>query len=762
MRFNSKSSLALLAVMTVSWASAQDLAQPVSIQTTGTTVASLLAMLQKETGIMLTTTAATAKDVVFVQVKDVSLGKLLEQLSLTVGAEWSKENGGYRLVRPTALEQRLNAEDRAITMARLRAAITKLVEDNKVNEPFDPAQTLRNRDEIRRELERARQGGGEGRIENLQRFIGRATGPESRTAIKMIQLVPADALAFVRVGERQVFATNPTAMQKGLTPVALQVARQAIQDQLSLLRAQGQGNSSATVRGPRGEQQRQPSLTERLQAAQVGRVYVIVNRPSRLLYTVQIRVTDTSGADLTGGMSTIQLDQAQGLPAPQAWTGTSQEIKLSSVNAELGKFITGRRTLSLANAGSAQSMTAPSAELVEILTSPLVHEPLGTIPGEALAALHQEKQVPTIVMLPDEALDLFGRLMQAGPLKTDSVFAFLQKDLGIKFSEEGGWWIGRPYEWSQSLDTRIDRVTMQGLLTSLSTSMPTIEQLAAYATNAPRARDGGLDTNYAQWVAGPTAAAAFMMAKGINREAYLIYAKLGSGPRQALLSGQAVPLAQAAGIRPDLHTLVFFSPDGPQRRQANRNNGREEMQVRGLQVFQQALSASEVPMIFAQGGMMAFGGGGDERTDFLPGGVPQEGQLRMQSNRQRSIRLKSSKTGATMVVDVNAYAWMRAAAESGRLAGQRGMQDITQFDLFQEVSQTTITITLEMNPPSSISRLIADVQPVANSQFGSFESLSADLRNQFQRQYEEAINNQIRNAGRQQDRGNRRTPPPRP
>ena len=745
----------LLGMSMLALAQTQDLSRTVSYQSKGATVNSILTTLQKETGVVLTTTAETGKDVVFVDVKDVPLSQFLEQLSLAVGAEWSREAGGFRLVRTAALVQRQSAEDRAITMTRLKAAIAKAVTEGKINEPFDPAEMTRSAQEMREQLERMRQNGGRGEFR-----MPRVIGPDGRMLFKLLQLVPADVLAFTRTGERHVFATNPTAMQKGLASVAPQIVRQSLNEQANFLQSSQRGARN-TGRDPR---QNQVSPADRLRNSQIGKIYVIVTRPSRLTYSFQARVTDVNGEDLMFGGTSLQLDQKVAAPTLQPWSGDGGTIDFSPLSLEFSKFITARRSLNQVNAGSSAGMTPPSQELVEAVLNPLQFEPLATIPGEGLASLQAVKKTNTIIMLPDEALEVLNRQALAGQVKRDAFYAALQTDVGLQFQETNGWWTGRPQEWAMAFDSRVDRVQLQGMISILQNSAPSVEQLASYAMSAPRTRDAGLDTMYAQLASGQAGSSAIMTAKGYNREAYVVFGKFGGTQRQALLAGQPMPIGQAAVARDDLYSLVFYSADGPQRRQEGRGN-RDDRQAFEAQLSSRVQTiAVELYSGIQQGGssILNFGfaqpSGGIERTDYLVSGVPNDGRLTMRGNRIRSLRLKSSKTGATMVLDINSYAVMRATADAGRSGRGNGMQDITQYDLFQEVTQTMIQLTLEMNPPSMISRSLADVQPVPNSKFGNFESLSVDLREQYQRNYDQAFLNITRSAGRNND--NRRTPPP--
>lgn len=717
----------------------QVLDQVISYRSRAYPVGRVLADIQAKYGVKLAVTPQVATEVVLVDVKDVTLNDTLAKIAEVVGGEWQREPDGFRLVRTGANLQNLVNQDRLLLVNRLRAAIQTLIGESGINEPIDLSALMAPRSASRTAPN-----------ENQN--------PMARMAIRLLIGMPAETLAFVEPGQRIVYTSAPTAMQKPLLGNPLFAVRQSMGEMVQVLQLAAKNGVPQTGRSADVRQQAQSLQNQinRLQATPVGKIYLVVRRGRGAgSFSLQCWANDQQGNMLLGtGNINLEVDETVGVAAatPSEVAGTFEaqdqhQVWLKAFKGS-GPF-----------EGGVPAATSVSDELRAVLADPLGQEPLAGLPSDVLLAINQSKPTNLVANVPDVSLAVFSQMLASGPRRLSELDTELRSRFMARAESANGWTLIKPIDWNLHLKSRTDRAALKRVIDAVTADQLTIDALADYVRNSPdRGTTNALDQICLRWLFGPSISRQIFSATSSQRDGYVLYGSLSPGQRQAANGNQGLVLQQAQNARDAAHWLVFHSQDGPQMNDNSRitYTGLDRAQAEML-VSSRVQILSEVPMTSQQ--FRGPGGGGmSERTDVFGQGLPVGTRITMVGGNQNVIRMRNSRTGKTQTIDPGSYGATKASLESGRSRG--GMEDVSQYDQFQAARRRQVTIAVMLTPTAMISRTLQDVQATEGGTYGPYNQLPADVRAQIDRAYRSTLDALSKEGQRTEGRGSGRTPPP--
>lgn len=728
-----KTLIAALVSVAASAAWAQDFDVPVTLKTSGMTMADVVAKLRAATKADLNVTAVVGREVVLVDVKDVKAKDLMAKLAATVGGEWVKSDSMYKLiVTDTALRKAVSQRVAADTVA-VKKALAKMAEQVKPNEPFSPPQ-----------------GGGPQILSpdgGAQVFInsGGSTAGQKQLAKILATISPA-TIASIAPGARIVFATNPFGVQQPLPGFADREIKQAMADELRAAEA-GTGGRSQVVIGP----DKVDRSVERLRRGVYGKAYVVVRRqgwdPS---FVASLVVVDPNGERLVSATTMLSERGAPTFevigtdlsiateggppiqPEPAKASDQGKPIELSQDAKNLANIspatggggfaevqdvtfvavsLEGEEGFSFG--GNNNKLNAGAA--AAIMRDPVAHEPLSYFVGESVRQVMPEDK-PVVALLSDE---LFSKMRGSiGRGTTTAQVAKTLVDAGYEFIDQDGWQVAKPLDIDRCQKHRVDRKAFKSFLDSAGgMGAAPLASVAQYALTSPDTNSSLWDVTYAGALYGSAVSNEVSDTRGRQREALRIYARMPEAERRA--NGRTVSLNAVSSS--EVSSLVFRSTDGPRPIQ---NGGPRNVNM--SVAVTSSFPNPEIP------DAMDLFGPAFERTDVFVGVPPQTGLL-MDGRDDVVLRIFDPKTGQSQIMSPDQVGSYRAMGEQPW--GQQMASGVGESMKVQVLSRRRVNLQLNFGGRYQMSRSLSDYAATPQSRLVAWNELPLEVQDKINASY---------------------------
>lgn len=753
---------AVLATFAIGWSQEND--RKITLNAGVTTIRNLLPLLQQASGVAFHVATSTADEVVLLDVRDVSLSEVMTRLAEAVGAGWERDSAGYRLVYPSELVKKQDREYLAFRTERIAeelvAQSARLQSAPKLDSDQVRAEMLR-RQEAERAIREAIRNQQPPPINSAQASGGSVLEPAHRALVRALQALGADALASLAEGRREVYALTPTRVQRRLPSSMKQIVEQFVAENNEFAELYGESRESGGASDSViiiGGQSARRKITGPL-----AEVHLILERGIRETdIRARIRFFDGDGNVIGQAFQQLAIvedlrvrTEPEGLgTTPIALSGLAKEhAALLSAPADASRrmaFVATSQgqmaTLTVSGDSDNGERLNLSDDLKALLRQPATRDPLSFAVAELLAAMNPDRKLQFVACLPDRVLfDLNQRAIQGtNPL---NVYRLLTQFHTMDVAISDGWLTIRPKYPSKDRFWRVDRKALQSLIAStVSNGHASLDALGTYATDAP------------QPSSSRTIEGAYL--RGINRQAgqafsqvipnwnmLKLYHSLGAARVRALAQGAPLQLSSLTASQLALVTqMTYHEARGPafERPQQMQDGGpgATEYVVRSVTAV-------------ALGPGMAFEtvGGGlvDERTEFLPNGVPRDGILTLNWTEEPAVLAASSQDpeGGRFYTP----------GEFGMLTGMLGSGNspisgmTPNYDRFKPSRVTQLSFTIRYSPNASLTRQLSDATTIPGAQFGTLGQMPAEFRRRVE---------QFQRAGGAVFDGDRRGPPPPP
>lgn len=739
--------LAIFSVAVPSLVAGQSpLAQPVSLDIPPSRLPEALKAIESRTGVSLLAGTPLANEVVMIRVRDVPLADVMNRLAETVGAEWQREGAGYRLSRSVAQEQR---DARAAAQARQRAiqkAIDAALAELRRRPRLDEATVRDMMGELPwPDRPTAPPGGGRGAGERLVPRIdlrgALVATPGGRAAAQIASLIGAGELARIEPGQRVVYSTRPTPMQRPLVGAALGIVQRMIEEErvfqevtLDMVRSRFPAIDDAMSRGGRSRNEPSGPIAKVLFIVTPGRAE---GRPGRGAFRapwqmpVEIVALDAQGRQVTRNLGLLEISEDEAAPTgdaggepiafsdeAKAW---ARAIQFGSRRPGGGPFGGGPiaevvgAVFSFGPEDQDDSALKVADRLRQAMADPLQNEPLAFYVGPAFLAAAGDENL--IASLPDDLLTSLAPAVNAG-ITTGNLLARAASEWNLDVRREGGWMLVAPENRTAARFARIDRAALAAVLSVVSQGRNlSLDELAAYAARRPR---GATSWDLALWrILNPVSAGTQASQLFGNYEALRLWGLLDTGARQTLLRGQALSLTAIGGpLRAHIDDLVWNSWDGP----------RQMASGAPATGAASSVSVAAVAPPGRRGGPMgAMMFANVERTELLPNGIPQGATLRLRvaADPAGAVWAQHS-SGQGRILSLGELAFQRARERNpGLLPGpDRG----PRFDLYQPAKSTIYVFELSLAPNVNMVRALNDYQLDPSARPGSYDALPGSIR----------------------------------
>ncbi|MBV6459607.1 MAG: hypothetical protein HONBIEJF_02757 [Fimbriimonadaceae bacterium] len=709
-------------------ATAQDSSKAVTYRTPAVTLSKALEDLSAKTGMNLRPAANIADELILIRVKDAKASDVMKKVAEAIGAEWVMEGDVYRLARPSSLNEAERRAELAEKIKKLQAAVDKHTADVRQtpNWTIEDAKKAQQSNKKRGDGEFAvaiAQDDGSGGPARTFSFGGPGeVSPASRAMARLVPLLNIADLASLEPGERIVYSTQPTRMQKSLPNKTFEIFQTLTKEQALWDQLQESSRSSRSVPRPGGgpEPQTGPPAKALVIASKMGMGDAI---------NLTMLVADANGNVITTQMSFLgdiffgsgesgQPTKPQGGPVKVSPESLELAKMLSSGGGMMGQSV----SISIQSDGEADNVafvgpaTGPTKrakltpEWRSRVTSPNSWEPLASIPSDLVLGYADATEANLVASIPDDALMKAARLAQTENLSSSAIESNLKGSWGLSVKSAEGFVVVRPNRPYTARRQKVDRAKLERMLKYLDRNgRISLDELAAYAYAHPVAPAfDSLDTAMIRLLDPATADQEFMRSMTGQRDMLRLWGAMSSAQRQSLLNGIPVPITNMNNEQQGIVArLTFQSQDGPRLLQGGGGRGRE------------------------------FGGGPfgfmsnlrNERTEFLPYGLPNDLVLNLRTQVREAVIATNSESGNGMIFSPQTLAMTRNMKMN--IQGLHGeTMETATYDTYQMADQNTLDFTFQYGRIAQLLRQLTDTVAQRGSKAGNYDSLPEAFRKQ--------------------------------
>lgn len=669
----------------------------VSFTEPGAPLKSVLAYISRSTGESLTCSASLANDIVIVRFKNAPLDDVKAKLALAMCAQWqSSSDGRLTLVRTPILARNAAAEALSQREKLLKADIQKEIDRFSKAKPIDD----RMLEEMIRDTVAMFRSNSETnawqRLEEIKRRL-----PQAGALFRVLQSCNISALAALRPGQRIVFSTKPTSVQRPIPPAVMNEIKQ-------IAAQQADWSKRARAMIPNGDQEDYVSyIFPWTQSGEADRLLLICKRELFNGIRVEMRVADTNGRYIMRSDETIEeIDSSefQDLMEPGAPSGQEKPLELTGLAKEFADEFRKRMRSGGLNQGLPESVR-------NALASPDKFEPMSYTFGGLAVALAERLDVNLVVETSDDMLFL-GMFSGSERLTPNRLLAILRRcPLGPLVMEESpGWLTIRPLDLGAIEGSRTPRSLVQPLARQLAHgSEIRLEEWAATAAKID-----------CEGEAPPLLMIISMI--GDNRESVGLsnwqqlrfYGQLDINQRRTLLAGNALQFGFLSPEQKATLTKIIFNDP--------------ELESRRPPIQSSELRGDELP---------SLDGLDSEVTQVASGGIPAAAPIRLNQQDEAGFFVDArfgEGHSTSMFMSLRSVAWNIFMGEIPN--DSESMWRMT-IEALQPASSSNLQFSVMLAPEVVQEWTLRDQKRDPGSKKGKLEELPSSIRAELQKLLEE-------------------------
>ncbi|MBS1714851.1 MAG: hypothetical protein JST30_11010 [Armatimonadetes bacterium] len=689
-----------------------------------------LAELSKVAGLELDAASDFVDEPLYLSVTDVTVKDLLDRIATVLHGKWTDTRNGKRLerdkddVRAMELAQaqrRVHGYEEAVkTFLDKRADdgkwtsehVAKLIEKERKERNDILANVRANNPDI-----------GNGTI-NIMKGSSSTVTPATPALLEALRKLPASVLASVGPGQRLVYATTPTNVQKRLPFSANNLIDTFVRSHETLVRALSGPNvdpPNVSVRGGL-------DLSAKPLQGSVQEVLLVLTRRGNFEgVNVELKIADGSGT-YVGTASAWIAPKTEAKTAADSGLKPDGTIDLSALGKELAvNFVTtsgddggNQSSFAISTSGSggavfriaSDSPTATpvlSREALAALADPVRTDPQGTFVSEALSALSKQSGLDIVAALPDTVIMPIAKALAKGG-KVADLFPALNTGKA-SMTHEGDWAVLTADDWLVSRTSQMRRASAKTLYGAVvSKGYARLQELSRFAASLGTVPDS---TNFG-----------IVTLRAIE---------------PFVAEDLQFPMDQNPGLYQLLGTLDRQVFDNPKPETVFRIGTMSQAQIAMLErtVYGQSTGGS----IFGEGDFIGIGistGEGDrpqeppadglhnEPTEAYPQGLPAMGEFRLKFTPMDSVYASIKGTRGGRFMTAEGLAQMEALSENDRIPDLQSK--MLKFDQFRPSLTTLVESHLTFGNKSVHRGDFSDVLLPENTKSGAFNDLPQKFR----------------------------------
>lgn len=658
----------------------------------------LLEALSQHVGVSLKTVPALEDEVLVVDVHDLPLRDLLTKIGDESLSEWNRTEGVWYLSKSSVKVRELAKSERARKIESIKKVMAQIADE--IREPISV-------DSVQKRIEEMRKLDEQSERFDAQRYSRRMTlarqNPVGRALSRLFLKLDPAQLVDLGPGERVVFSSHPTPMQRPLPAGATQIIANLAAEQRDYAAILGSlpPSNEADFDVSFGR----PAPKKPFKSTPARVLLVVTDERYSETPTVSLRVYDEKGAPLASyefWPSQLEWDARERQAKPPANSDPSP-IQFSPDSVAY--------STALAKIRDRRSGDLPdiAPEWLDRLARPDLFEPLSYGATDLLVQMAKSKGGQLVLSVRDELGQTFSQLAIAKRLPTLGEASHL---LGARAVD--GWFALEPIVGAPP-PNRARRAAMARFFADIrAKGRVTLDNLAQLAL-AGEARQWGLATMTAP--AFMTELALNWWDKG-NIEAIRLYGTLNAQQRALLATGKGVPYQSLAPLQKSLVNRLIFGADAI----LNVEDGQDEAPVT-REEYEEEIS------MFGDPGWLG------EPTNALPRGIPNDAILTLTSKVGPVIfpsdSASADRGGFVWAVDPDSLAGSMAYRERPDLFPWTTEQPA--YDIFRVADRQTWTLRIDPRPGVSAEYPLNDDAMQTKGRGVAFKDLPNALREQVEK-----------------------------
>lgn len=682
----------------------------VSLQMKASLTSKILKALADQTKLKFETTPQTEGEVLLVSVADVPLSELMTQIATATTAEWKTIDGGYRLT--------------ANNSARLQESNREATERAKA---FQKTIAKRLEELAKQEAMMAKVAKSGGKLDKNDEAVmtmgmgmGGGAGAEG-TITRLLQGINPALLANVESGDRIVFSSNPTAMQRPLASNAIGLINKFIAEHNKTV-PDRQVATDQALRNPEMEKIpeffRNRMMKGNKKIGNVSKALLSFTKNSLIeflsaelvLYDDQGKVAFEGQAMLGGDFMdaiTANFDENGKPKTPPVVKGTP--IEYSPDSKELAK----QNRMDTMMGGQKLSK-----DLLGKVTKPAVNDPLSFAISDEILAVAKLQHKPLVASLADDLMGMTTMFTQ-GEKTAEGVWDSLKKGKQMQVLKEDTWLVLKPAKPQQNRRYRVDRLALQNLVVaSNQKGAASLDDLAAFALKVVAPNESSLAQLYmSMYIPGSITQS---MTGLTDWDLVRFYGTLDPQSRNNLANGGRIGLSGLTPIQSYSINKIVYGKKGGLDVQRPGQKPQEK-----LPFYMTFMGSDSVDYL-------------DEPTEAMPNGIPPSGWVELKGTRDPILAPQpvNDKEISPMfgVLGPDELAMFRMLKEDKNMQQYAGQ--LPTFDQMKLGERLVLNFKFQFLPNVSHTGTLHDNQFPNGGKLVSMNSLPADVQKRLNDQYD--------------------------
>lgn len=720
--------LAYVALVAFQQSASAGLSQPVTLTLRATPVQKAVAALAESTHTRLEVVTAMTPDVVMVSVKDTPLSSVMQKLATVCSAEWTESNGVWRLAPSAGLRNREYQVELTTRVQSIRKMILGRAEARK-----------KQLEQMAAMIAKARQkAGAKGGKEEEEGFdLADYANPEGDAVVSLVPSLDLSLLAAMRPGDRLVFSTQPTRMQRPLNGPIATVVSTIVKSHNTTASAMAQADipdevdDDSTQNNPFlnsaefREQQKIADAQRKRKIDAVQKTLLIVSREtgSSILsnssgYTLRLVLYDANGTILHDADERLGGGWEFNFSDPEA--GKKDENEAPAVKSTPVELSSDTKALaSLQVNSSMPNLKTPEAKrALELMQNPDVYDPLSFLATDSLLSTAKKQGKGVVACLPDEQAASVLRSVGAETATVESFEEDLAKHTTLRMIPDENLLVIAPSHPYAARENRLDRVALGRLIrTARAKGTASLDDLADFAVKNP---DPDLGNNMMLYfMMAPGSLDLFELGgRGANWDLLRLYGSFDTYGRQQLKSGGRIPFSSLSPAQAAIAAKLVYGAS------ASIEVGKPKPK-------------SDNPFTFALGTSFTGQSAVDYRnepTELLPSGLPPDGFLQAKVQEEPAALMQfSGDSGVGISVGMNELAFFQVIGSSADAADSGVAEMMAHMKLGD---RRVIDLSLELTPQARVTGTLKDTNVSAKAPEVAFHNLPADIQRRLKEKVE--------------------------
>ena len=505
----------------------------INLVSRGETVESIVRSVSKSTGVPLATVPETGQEIVLVSLRSAPIKEFKDGLATAVGGTWKEDHGVNRLIRTRKQFDDQAAAERKLRIDEVKTGLANLKKRMDVQPTFDTAAAHALAVEL--DAINTKYKGHLSDSPGLEARIAlEPRTPTGRLVVSIVGSLTPEEIADVGLGERIVYSTTPTSVQRSVTA--------DLSALINRYESEHQTYADELKRFPVGQGFAQRSGDEReIRAADVSQVVFATERsPYNPNLTVRLSLVRRDGTIMASATSLLDLGESK---RTDSQIGSDKvELSASSIafmgaidQLQKGKTFMGDKNL------------------LAMLGEPEKFDPLSFVAADGVFGLAKDKNV--IACIPDDGFVEPAFMAMADPKHIDlAKFSnWLTNKCEVTATKD--WFVASPRRKALTRELRVDRHVMgQFFRTSIENGGVSLDATSDMVSKMPR-----------DYMDSIVPMMAFFLLPDLNAgvsdrniEILRVYGQMTQEQRLAMKNGQPISVSVlSAASKAELNHLIF-------------------------------------------------------------------------------------------------------------------------------------------------------------------------------------------------------------